>query len=83
MRLSFHWRPRPAGIRCNKCRQSCLEGFLNDLGIGCRQSVLFGQAPVRPQCSIIAGGKIVEFDDEPIAQFGRLPGSKDWLGDIA
>ena len=63
-------------------RQSRLESLLNALGVGCRQSVLLTQAPVRPKCSVVPGCKIVEFSEKSIAQFGRCLWSEHWLGGI-
>ena len=37
---------------------------------------------VRPHCSIIAAGKVVQFDDKPIAQLGRCLGTKHGHGDV-
>ena len=34
-------------------RQSRLKGLLDALGICCRKSVLFHQAPVRPDCGVL------------------------------
>jgi len=55
------------GITGRKVCQSRFEGILHPLGVGCHQFVLFTQAPMRPHCSVIAGAKIVEFDDQSIA----------------
>jgi len=42
-------------------RQSCLEGLIDPLSIGRGQVVLGAQIPLRPDCGLIAGGKVGEF----------------------
>jgi len=55
-------------------------GFLDALGGGSGQSILFRKAPMRPQCGVITAAKIVELGEKSIAQFGRWLGSKHCLG---
>jgi hypothetical protein len=38
------------------------------LSVGCHQSVLFGQAAVRPCRGVIGRAKLIEFGEELIAQ---------------
>ena len=71
---------RLIGLGRRKARQSRLEALLHGLRIGCRQSVLFDERPMRPDCSIIATGKIIEFAEKSIAQCSRRFGSQRWLG---
>ena len=49
---------RLIGLGRRKADQSCLEALLHGLRVGCRQFVLFDERPMRPDCSIIAAGKI-------------------------
>ena len=62
---------RLIGLGRRKARQSRLEALLHGLRIGCRQFVLFDERPMRPDCSIIAAGKIIEFAEKSIAQCSR------------
>jgi hypothetical protein len=55
---------RLIGLGRRKADQSCLEALLHGLRVGCRQFVLFDERPMRPDCSIIAAGKIAEFSDK-------------------
>jgi hypothetical protein len=55
------------GITGRKVCQSRFEGILHPLGVGCRQFVLFSQAPVRPHYRIVTGAKIIEFGDQTMS----------------
>ena len=64
----------------SKSRHRGLEGLLDPLGVGRRQTVLRRQPPVRPGGGIIAGAKTSQFGEKLIAQFEpmRRPRDLDW-----
>jgi len=53
------------------------------LRIGYRQPVLFGEAPVRPDCHLIAAAEIAEFGEELITKFGRRLGPRIGFAGLA
>ena len=77
---NFPWRLKPILGTCRKDRQSCLEALLHAQGIGFRQLVLFGERPVRPECSYVDVCKSIEFAEKSIAQGNRRFGPQRSFG---
>jgi hypothetical protein len=55
-----------------ECRELCPEACLDKLGVGGRQRILGGQAPLGPAGRLVGGLKGVELGD----QYGRLSNDK-------
>jgi hypothetical protein len=62
-----------------KCRELCLEACFDKDGVGARQRVLGGQAPMGPARRVVGGLKGVEFSDQPIPQCCGLIGGQNGL----
>jgi len=67
--FSSLWRVRRVGGTYHKACQFRREGFLDALGIGCRESDFFRKAPLRPDCSVVSAAKTVKFSEKGVAQF--------------
>ena len=67
-------------VRGRTSPQSCLKGFLHLSGVDRDQFVLLDEGSVGPHRRVITGRKLIEFDDQSIAQFRRCFSPKDFLG---
>ena len=65
-----------------KCHDFCVEGFLDALGIGRRQLILFGERALRPKRRFISVCKFADFAEKSIAQCCRRLRAQRWLGGI-
>ena len=62
-----------------ECRELCPEACFDKVGVGGRQRVLGGQAPMGPAGGLLGGLKAVEFGDQPIPQRRGLIGGQNGL----
>ena len=63
-------------------RKSCFKGILDPLGVGCRQLVLFTQAPVRPHCSVVTGATHLHRNTITNIETGKYAGDAATLAAI-
>ena len=72
--------PQPvSGPPIAECRELCPEACFDKFGVGGRQRVLGGQAPMGPAGGLLGGLKTVEFGDQALPQRRRLIGGQDGL----